>query len=728
MNTFSVQEPAGGPFSPASHNYTLSNTGSISLNWTANATVPWVNFSAVGGTLAGGSSTVVTVSIDSSAIALSEGFYSDTIGFTNTTNHAGDTTRGIALEIIRFGFYDDFSTFNSGNLIGQANWQERGTTNVLWTFEGDNRFAYNDKIDTKVVGNITADFGSGVGTGVHASAASDWSSPSGNGSAYSWSVNNWTVGDYFQYQVSTLGVGGIRLEWDQTSSSTGPRDFLLQYSTNGTAFTTARTYTVLANTAVLGVRTNWNFGVYEPAYHYTTDLGTITAIENQSNVYFRIIDNSTTSANGGTVGTSGTDRMDNFLVARAAVAPIQISGAKAWIPAGQTAIKPDAWKDFAPTTNVTLFAGMLLTVTNAPVVTSGNPSYFAAIASANGGVGGAAVANYQLTAKAADGANTNYVIGTRTTGEAGAPFVFGTAGLSYGNSYRVIIRTDPAGTNTIVYVNPPNDVLGAQTPYVTAAGGAGITPANILGSLVLTQNKNGSLPTVGAGMDRVCAATDFASVYHFLNGANPPVASFTGIPSAGAEPLTVTFTDTSTGTITNRFWNFGDSSTTNVTTNVVSHTYLAGTYTVTLVASGPVGANTSIQPNYVMVLTAFESWQVLHFGSTTDPNAAASADPDGDGQNNMAEYLAGTDPIDPASSLRITSIDRQGGDLVVTWTMGGGKTNALQFTTGGAGGSYTNGFVDLFTVTNTVGTVTNFVDVGAGTNTPSLFYRVRLVP
>jgi hypothetical protein len=44
-------------------------------------------------------------------------------------------------------------------------------------------------------------------------------------------------------------------------------------------------------------------------------------------------------------------------------------------------------------------------------------------------------------------------------------------------------------------------------------------------------------------------------------------------------------------------------------------------------------------------------------------------------------------------------------------------------------GNYsTNNFADLFTVTNTVGTVTNYTDTGAATNTPSHYYRVRLVP
>jgi hypothetical protein len=46
------------------------------------------------------------------------------------------------------------------------------------------------------------------------------------------------------------------------------------------------------------------------------------------------------------------------------------------------------------------------------------------------------------------------------------------------------------------------------------------------------------------------------------------------------------------------------------------------------------------------------------------------------------------------------------------------------------GGFSTNAFTDIFVVTNnsTAGTVTNYLDVGAGTNMPSRYYRVRLVP
>ncbi|HUJ72074.1 MAG TPA: glycosyl hydrolase family 28 protein [Verrucomicrobiae bacterium] len=83
----------------------------------------------------------------------------------------------------------------------------------------------------------------------------------------------------------------------------------------------------------------------------------------------------------------------------------------------------------------------------------------------------------------------------------------------------------------------------------------------------------------------------------------------------------------------------------------------------------------------------------------------------------------------PAPVFQITGTVIQGNDIFITWATSAGKTNELQASTGGAGGDYnTNNFAAIFTVTNTVGSVTNYLDVGAATNRPSRFYRVRLVP
>jgi hypothetical protein len=211
----------------------------------------------------------------------------------------------------------------------------------------------------------------------------------------------------------------------------------------------------------------------------------------------------------------------------------------------------------------------------------------------------------------------------------------------------------------------------------------------------------------------------------------PPSASFTGSPTNGTEPLSVTFTDTSTGTIASRSWDFGDTTTTNVTTNVVAHTYAAGTYGVTLVVTGPGGVSTNSQLNYITALTAFQAWQIQYFGSTTNPAAAASADPDGDGQNNLAEFLSGTNPTNSASSLHIISVATQSSDVLVTWATAGGETNVVQATAGLPDGSCSTNFFDLSPLIIIAGTgdaITNYLDGGGATNVPARYYRVRLVP
>jgi hypothetical protein len=92
--------------------------------------------------------------------------------------------------------------------------------------------------------------------------------------------------------------------------------------------------------------------------------------------------------------------------------------------------------------------------------------------------------------------------------------------------------------------------------------------------------------------------------------------------------------------------------------------------------------------------------------------------------------IVGTVVLDP-NTFRIVSVAQQSNDILITWMMGPGVTNTLQATAGdGTGGYNTNGFTDVLIVTNnaTVGAVTNYVDIGAATNTSARYYRARLVP
>jgi PKD repeat protein len=80
----------------------------------------------------------------------------------------------------------------------------------------------------------------------------------------------------------------------------------------------------------------------------------------------------------------------------------------------------------------------------------------------------------------------------------------------------------------------------------------------------------------------------------------PPVADFSGAPTNGPTPLVVTFTDSSTGTITNRFWDFGGNNTTNTTAISLSHRYMiGGSNTVSLTVFGPLGSSNLTRIAYI---------------------------------------------------------------------------------------------------------------------------------
>lgn len=158
-------------------------------------------------------------------------------------------------------------------------------------------------------GPYAAESGLGTARGSHASSSTGWSNPVGNGSNESWSSDNWSIGDYYQFQVSTLGYSGIQMGFDQAGSSTGPRDFKVQYSTDGVIFSDFLNYTVLQNTTSNGL---WNPTFGYTAYRTTVNFGSL--LNNQSDVFIRLTMRTSTSIAGSTVGTTGTSRVDNVVI------------------------------------------------------------------------------------------------------------------------------------------------------------------------------------------------------------------------------------------------------------------------------------------------------------------------------------------------------------------------------------------------------------------------------
>lgn len=79
-------------------------------------------------------------------------------------------------------------------------------------------------------------------------------------------------------------------------------------------------------------------------------------------------------------------------------------------------------------------------------------------------------------------------------------------------------------------------------------------------------------------------------------------AQFVGSPMNGANPLTVGFTDLSTGSPTGWNWSFGDGNWSNGTSQNPSHQYnMTGTFTVILMVSTPTENSTLQKTGYVIV-------------------------------------------------------------------------------------------------------------------------------
>jgi hypothetical protein len=73
----------------------------------------------------------------------------------------------------------------------------------------------------------------------------------------------------------------------------------------------------------------------------------------------------------------------------------------------------------------------------------------------------------------------------------------------------------------------------------------------------------------------------------------------------------------------------------------------------------------------------WDDWEQRYLLGINDPSDAA-LDPDGDGHTNLDEFLAGTDPGDASSALRILSIETTANGTRLTFRGVRGKTYRLE--------------------------------------------------
>jgi hypothetical protein len=73
-----------------------------------------------------------------------------------------------------------------------------------------------------------------------------------------------------------------------------------------------------------------------------------------------------------------------------------------------------------------------------------------------------------------------------------------------------------------------------------------------------------------------------------------------------------------------------------------------------------------------------DAWRLLYFGSVSNALSAANLDPDGDGASNWQEYVAGTNPLDPASVFQLLAGAASSSGFTLQWPSVVNKNYTLQ--------------------------------------------------
>ena len=194
-------------------------------------------------------------------------------------------------------------------------------------------------------------------------------------------------------------------------------------------------------------------------------------------------------------------------------------------------------------------------------------------------------------------------------------------GLTSSNKWRATVY---AGTSAITVTDPGTPSVTAFTHLVLTARQGQLTfyvngatagtatypgPLNTsTGVLAIGRTGSASADYFRGSIDEVAfyptALTAAQVAGHYAVGsappAGPPAAAFTATPTSGGAPLTVAFTDLSTGDPTAWAWDFGDGTSSSLRNP--THSYLApGTYTVSLTATNSAGSSTDTHPASVVV-------------------------------------------------------------------------------------------------------------------------------
>lgn len=161
-----------------------------------------------------------------------------------------------------------------------------------WTFPttGTNRTANKGtptNLTKQIAREATTTYTDAIGYTTRAISTTGWDN--GNGTKF------WVI------DINTMGYQTLKLSSRQFASTTGPRDFKVQYRIGATG-----TWTDLLGATILD-SANWTFG-------FLNNVPLPAACENSTSLGIRWIMTSNTAANGTTVASTGTNRIDDIFI------------------------------------------------------------------------------------------------------------------------------------------------------------------------------------------------------------------------------------------------------------------------------------------------------------------------------------------------------------------------------------------------------------------------------
>jgi PKD repeat protein len=139
---------------------------------------------------------------------------------------------------------------------------------------------------------------------------------------------------------------------------------------------------------------------------------------------------------------------------------------------------------------------------------------------------------------------------------------------------------------------------GAGSTLTAGLGNGGASFKSVLAALAV--RSSGSSPTTVPTTTGTGTVTTSTTGTTTPDPSGAPVASFSANTTTGAVPLTVQFTDSSTGGVTSWAWDLNNDGTIDSTNQNPSAIYsVAGTFTVSLTVTGPGGSDTEVKTGYI---------------------------------------------------------------------------------------------------------------------------------